>query len=1117
MTDFFFSSSDTALTFEPALAASSNEPNDSMATATLITDGTHSVSGTGIDWYRVETISGQMNLTMTPTTGDLGMILYNSAGQAIAANFQNGTTAETISHLAATAGTYYIQVINPQYPGGSGAQPPAGLPLNYTLMVDLPEAVIRGPNDPGETMATAHVITEGTRTITGTGLDWMSFQTGPGVATLTLDTLAQNLNFEIYNSAGTVLTSGVSTGAATSISVLATATDTFYVRVLDPVYPNGTPNGVDMRYTLTLDLPDGTFSKLLDFGPSRSASIGVYDINNDGQDEIFVGTSKLLDAQGNEVMPAGLIAMQADGTILWTKTFDAAPGIDPKTGKTYETTSVSTAPVFSDVNGDGVIDIIVGLGADNKAEFDSVGQPGDQGGIYALDANGNTLWSFQTRDSFGDDNRSDGVFGAPVVFDIDGDGVREVIFASWDHYIYVLDGRNGALEKQADMHDTAGASPTVVDLNGDGLFEIIMPSDITDNLAAGLPTQGGVLHVFNNQLVQTVAGWNGQIADSTQADFRGKFDAQSMWSTAQVADLDRDGTLEVIVGTGNFFQDSRGEYIKVWNADGSLRMTLETDGRTFAAPLVADLDGDGSPEIIAGTISGNLHVWKADGTPVFDIQLAPYGLPAGSSIPVVRTPIAVDVNGDGKLEIVVSAGPQIMVISSTGQVLSSVTKPELITLSYEGSPVIRDIDGDGKLDFIAGGHDTETGQAVVYRFENIFDVTGEARTAKYQGHQNLNNVQDFVGRFYETILGREADAGGLNLWTDLLHTGINSGADVAFGFVFSPEFTNRNTSNQVFVETLYSAFFNRPADAGGLAGWLAVLDGGGSRDQVLSGFTGSQEFIRLSASFGIRAENLTGVVSDAAVVTGGADSDFLRGNSANQTIFDQGSVTESALNEADIYGQVYRLYLATLGRAPDPGGFVGWSEALTNGTIQLAQTAGAFVGSQEFSNVYGSLTDAQFIGLLYNNVLGRTAADAEIQAWLAEMNQGVTRANVVLGFSESTEFRNGTNGKLDAFMRITNVAWNDVIEGGAGDDTMNGGIGSDTFVFRSSQVGSDVINGFEPWDNLQLSAFGFKTAAEAMAHMVQEGADVVFNAAGQTIRFTNMLLSDMARARYNLS
>jgi len=54
------------------------------------------------------------------------------------------------------------------------------------------------------------------------------------------------------------------------------------------------------------------------------------------------------------------------------------------------------------------------------------------------------------------------------------------------------------------------------------------------------------------------------------------------------------------------------------------------------------------------------------------------------------------------------------------------------------------------------------------------------------------------------------------------------------------------------LDDCYQAYFNRLADAGGKQGWLDLLAQGTSRTQVLDGFSGSQEFIALAESYGIR-------------------------------------------------------------------------------------------------------------------------------------------------------------------------------------------------------------------------------------------------------------------------
>src|SRR6185312_10924453 len=77
-----------------------------------------------------------------------------------------------------------------------------------------------------------------------------------------------------------------------------------------------------------------------------------------------------------------------------------------------------------------------------------------------------------------------------------------------------------------------------------------------------------------------------------------------------------------------------------------------------------------------------------------------------------------------------------------------------------------------------------------------------------------------------------------------------------------------------------------------------------------------------------------------------------------------------AYSPTDTAGQVYRLYEATLARAPDQAGLTNWTNQLNAGA-SLQGVAGGFVGSQEFQNVYGNLSNTDFVTLLYNNVLHR--------------------------------------------------------------------------------------------------------------------------------------------------
>ncbi|MCJ7874840.1 DUF4214 domain-containing protein [Phaeobacter sp. J2-8] len=1139
--------------------AVASDGNDTFATAMDLPEGVaRDVVGTGVDWWKVNSAhSGLIEVSLTAAEHlddpndlrddlrNLNIEIYNSAGELVRSNFSDDMT-ETVQYLAPVAGEYYFKVYTAQFRDDT----PENVLLSYTINYDLP-----GPDnrsDGNDTRATAERLRVGEHIVTeGIGTDWYEIQTGPGrmdfemthTGATTPDGMEMNLNMRLYDADGNPVRSDYQEFTNEAFEFYASRTSTYYLNVFWAPYDGQElPNGVSLNYELNVALPRKTWSNELDFGPIRNASVAVYDIDGDGKDEIFVGTVKGLDGEANEVLPAGLVVLEDTGGVKWSQTFEAMSTPDPVTGKIYNTTSVSTAPVFSDLDNDGSIDIVVGVGADNRNEFAPAGQPGDKGGIYALDSDGNIMWSYITKDSFGrqsdpddpespsgPDGRPDGVYGTPRVFDIDADGQREVIFSSWDHYLYVLDGATGELEFTVDLHDTAGATPALADLDGDGLFEIIAPADITENARAGIPIQGGILHVLNNYGHQTVAGWDTQVGTSTNADFRGKLEEQSLWSSPKVVDLDNNGTLEIVQGTGNFFQDERGEYVKVWNTDGSLRFQLDTRGRVLASPLIADLDGNGSPEIIAATLEGYVHAWSAGGGTLFSTQVMPFdndtmtGLP---DVPIARQPIAVDLTGDGNLEIMVSIGSQMIVLDQKGNQITNTELVERAFNNYAGSPVAHDIDNDGYLDLITGGTNADQDHAVVYRWENIVDTqVGETRIAEYQNSQSLHEIQAFVEQMYDTILGRDPDANGLNNWTDRLYTGVRSGADVARGFIFSPEFLARGLTNEEYVEVLYEAFFGRKPDAQGFARWTGDLDNGLSRDQVLQGFTGSPQFANLSSSYGIRAESKSGAADDSDVLIGDlTDSSVLRGGDSNQ-ILKEGTAAVDALvsNGKELTGQVYRLYGGTLGREPDATGFTNWYDGLVrgqNGTggVTLLQAANAFVNSAEFQLKYGTLDNAAFVTQLYRNVLGREPDATGLANWTGRLeSQEMTRAQVVLGFAQAGEFRTATNPLLDQWMYDVRPEWNDVLEGGAGDDQMNGRVGSDTFVFRNGQGGSDVIHGFEPWDRVQLSGFGFNTAADAMAHMTQVGGAVVFDHAGQVITFRNTSMADMQRVGFNVS
>ncbi|WP_157619685.1 DUF4214 domain-containing protein [Skermanella stibiiresistens] len=100
--------------------------------------------------------------------------------------------------------------------------------------------------------------------------------------------------------------------------------------------------------------------------------------------------------------------------------------------------------------------------------------------------------------------------------------------------------------------------------------------------------------------------------------------------------------------------------------------------------------------------------------------------------------------------------------------------------------------------------------------------------------------------------------------------------------------------------------------------------------------------------------------------------------------------------------QIHRLYQSALDRLPDMDGLVNWTGALKAG-MTLKQAAGGFADSTEFRLHYGAPDNVGFVKQLYLNVLDREADTGGLSNWTSAMSAGMTRAEALIGFSESAE------------------------------------------------------------------------------------------------------------------
>lgn len=175
-----------------------------------------------------------------------------------------------------------------------------------------------------------------------------------------------------------------------------------------------------------------------------------------------------------------------------------------------------------------------------------------------------------------------------------------------------------------------------------------------------------------------------------------------------VADLDTDGTLEIIVNTGGvpnagrvYLLDPTGTDLPGWPLNFS-------DHWMINAPAVADVDGDGILDIVTGervnSSQGFVHALKMDGTPInanWPVEVA--ATPA-------FTPSIADVDNDGNTDVVIAASSAGMYIfDNQGQVFPGfpVFDPN-VSYSYQ-SPILADLDGDDDLEIIGSNHGNAPG------------------------------------------------------------------------------------------------------------------------------------------------------------------------------------------------------------------------------------------------------------------------------------------------------------------------------------------------------------------------------------------------------------------------
>ena len=320
--------------------------------------------------------------------------------------------------------------------------------------------------------------------------------------------------------------------------------------------------------------PDATFPFFTSFTPA------VGDIDGDGEDDFVysLGPTPVLWSRKNTAAPSAvttpgpapdiscppLVARFPDRTVdIWGWTNGAVTWGNLE-GTNTGITQMGSGPVTSLAAGN--------VDDDPANELVALSGPG---GLFVAEADGRV---FQLA------TLTEPVLGGPVMGDLDRDGRDEIV--TLDAHGVVSIFSSGRMTAQSDpVPGGAGSAPVLGDLDEDGYIEVLF---------------GGEGRLW-------VVRFNGVHQTDTPLAFPLKDETGLISAPPVLADINLDGDLDIFAAT-------QGGLVYGLGADGSslASFPLPLSGPVHTSPLVDDLDGDGTLELVVFTVDGGAHLWHLE-------------------------------------------------------------------------------------------------------------------------------------------------------------------------------------------------------------------------------------------------------------------------------------------------------------------------------------------------------------------------------------------------------------------------------------------------------------------------------------------------------------------------
>ncbi len=634
------------------------------------------------------------------------------------------------------------------------------------------------------------------------------------------------------------------------------------------------------------------------------SSPAIADVTGDGVPELIVGGL-------NDVVRV----YKADSTRALITTI-TVPGANTST----RIGAVQASPAIGDMNGDGVNDIVLA----NTAGYMVA---------YSL-KDGVKLKIFERYIAPAFTGALDGIFSTPALGYIDGDTQLDTVTSTWGQ---TLDAWSGPSATKIDtMHhwlkDTMWSSPAIGDIDGDGEVEIVVGVDCEGSIAQPCyPQSGGYVFAFN--------------LDGSEK-WRYFINRAVVWSTPSLADLNGDGALDVVVGTGIFFNGPEARKVTAINGTNGVRLWEKPTVRAVVGSAsIADVDSDGKPEVFIMSRGGLMYSFDGEdgaqrGTVcVTDHNFLDQVATCPNADSATNGGIALaDIDGDGAIEAITQAEQQLRIFDANTLQFEGAWRSAYNRTIFAGSstPTVASVNGKTWI-AIASRADGSTANNLRDDNDRLVVTVWESNsplgaapwpTFKQNNFRTSSTTlpaapdpgptENFVRALYRDFLDREATTDEVSHWTSRLMNYELTGFEVATELSRSDEWISTVITN------FYRDTLNREPDAEGLQGWINAARSGMPVAQIASAFYASPEYF-------------------------------------------------STTGESDYRTWVSDLYVKLLLRAPDEGGLDGWVNAL-NGGMQRDFLAFGFYQSPETLSVR--------VNSLYVTFLGRDGEQAGIENWM---------------------------------------------------------------------------------------------------------------------------------------